>query len=261
MSERPAEIIPGAESVRIDRGRRGACLLLHGWLTSPADFGRLPEALDEAGWDVYAPRLPGHGTRPEALEEVTADDLLGAARSHYRRLRRRYERVVLGGFSMGGTMATVLAGETRPAGLVLVAPFYRVRHHWYYLLPARRWARLLTPLLGYVTRAPFPKQINDRSMADRIVQYDRFPVEAVEALFELRRRAKAVEVERWRMPVLLLYSSGDQVADPAAMRAVFERVPPDSREEVAFTRSNHLLLWDWDRRAAVEAAVEFCGRE
>jgi carboxylesterase len=254
-------IIRGAEPIAIDRGRDGACLLLHGWITTPADFGELPATLDEAGWDVYVPLQYGHGTSPIELEDVTADLLLSTARRHYDELRERYERVVLVGFSMGGCMATILAAEEPPDLLVLIAPFYGVEHKWYYVLPARWWNALLTPLISYVRRDPELMQVNRPEGRDEVIAYVSFPTASTAALFELRRRVlEDADLSRLTMPALLVYSTGDDVCSDKAMADVFGRFASAARLDVAFERSNHHILHDYDRHEAIERVVSFVAR-
>jgi carboxylesterase len=248
-------VIRGAESVAIDRGRERACLLLHGWLTGPPDFGDLPAALDEAGWDVYVPRLKGHGTRPADLRGITADAWLEDCRGHLRRLRARYETVALGGFSMGGTISTILAAEEQPDRLLLVCPFYGVTYKWHYILPPRWWARILAPLLDSVPRPGQPGHLNRRDRADEVIMYRAFPTEAVTALFELRRRAwNEIDHARLDMPKMVLYASGDGVAAASATERFLSELPGPT-EAKCFERSDHLLMLDWDREAAIEEAV------
>ncbi|MFO7956429.1 MAG: alpha/beta fold hydrolase [Candidatus Brocadiia bacterium] len=251
-------IMQGAEPVRIDRGRERACLLLHGWLTTPADFGDLPEKLDEAGWDVCAPVQAGHGTKPAALEGVTADDLLRTAREHYEELTSRYDRVALVGFSMGGTMATILAAEQPPDVLVLIAPFFRVRHKWYYVLPARTWNAVLSPVLKWAWRGRMGLHVNRREGRKEVLLYTAFPTSAADVLFELRRRALAeVDRERLTMPVLLVYSEGDGVCAHEAAEEYLATVPAAVKERAVFSRSDHHILHDHDREGAAAAVVEF----
>lgn len=251
-------IMEGAEPVRIDRGRDRACLLLHGWLTTPADFGDLPEKLDEAGWDVCARVQAGHGTKPADLEGVTADDLLGTARQHYEELTSRYERVALVGFSMGGTMATILAAEQPPDALVLVAPYFRVRHKWYYVLPARTWNAVLSPVLKWTWRGRMGLHVNRREGRKGVLLYTAFPTSAADALFELRRRAlEEADRERLTMPLLLVYSEGDGVCDHEAAEEYLAGMPAAVKERAVFSRSDHHILHDHDREEAAAAVVEF----
>lgn len=253
-----AELMPGAEPVLIDRGRPRACLLLHGWLTSPADFAELPAALDRAGWDVCAPLLPGHGTVPDDLDGVTAEELLSAARAHYHRLRAGRREVAIGGFSMGGTISTVLAAECTPSRLILIAPYYEVRYKWYYVLPVPWWVRVLSPVVGHVRGSRRWLRINDRSRVDRIVCYRRFAVKSVEELMKVREEAlERTDLRRVTMPTLMVYSRGDIVACPRAMGRLLQRLPAGQKRELVFTRSNHHLLHDYDREEAVRGIVEF----
>jgi carboxylesterase len=251
-------LMVGAGPTTIDRGRPRACLLLHGWLTSPADFSELTGAIDRTGWDVHAPLHVGHGTGPADMAEVDADDLLGGAREHYSRLREEYERVALLGFSMGGTIATILASERPPDRLVLVAPLYRVRHRWYYVLPARWWHVVASPFIRYAWRGHRLVHINQKENRDRVLLYTAFPISAVHALFELRRRAvEQVNPDALTMPVLLLYGTGDGVCSPAAMDEYLDEMASDRKQTVVYRRSDHHLLHDYDGEEATKAITEF----
>jgi carboxylesterase len=253
-------VMRGAEPVRMSLSRDRACLLLHGWISSPADFGDLPRALDRAGWDVYAPLHVGHGTTPADLKGIGAEELLGVALEHYVDLRARYDRVALVGFSMGGAVATILAAEAPPEKLVLVAPFYSVRYKWYYVLPARWWAKLLAPFVCYVPRSRRLLRVNRPEGRGEIVTYGAFPMSALQALFELGDRAvEHTDPNALRMPVLLVYSAGDDVCAAPAMEAFFVRLPGAQKRKVVFERSNHHVLHDYDREAAVQAIIEFLG--
>jgi len=251
-------IMLGAEPLRVDRGRAGACLLLHGWGGSPADFGDLPKALDEAGWDVYAPLHTGHGTSPADLEGVKAQALLDGARARYADLRAQYKKIALVGFSIGGTLATILSAERPPDGLVLLAPFYEVTYKPYYVLPARWWHALLRPFVRYVARPQWMIQVNRPEGRGHLVEYNALPTGSMQAPFCLRRHAlEEAGLARLQMPLLMLYSRGDEVSSPAAMAEFYRRLPDGRKAMATFERSNHHILHDYDREAAIRAIVEF----
>ena len=253
-------VLRGAEPVRIDRGRRAACLLLHGWITSPADFGGLPQALDAAGWDVYVPLQAGHGTTPRDTQGLTAEALLATARGHYDALRARYDRVALVGFSMGGTMATLLAAEQPPDRLVLVAPFCGVRYKWFYVLPPRWWNALLSPVVRWMPRPTGTIACNRPEGKREIVTYGAFHTDATRALFRLRAAVRAADLTEMSVPALVVYSTADGVCSPGALAACIERLPAESRRTLVVARSDHHLFHDHDREQAVAAIVEFVGK-
>lgn len=105
-----------------------AVLLLHGFTGTPWEVLPLAESLAERGYAVRVPRLPGHGTTPEAMAFVTWRDWEAHALAELDALAGA-EQVVVGGLSMGGLLAMRLALKRprRVAGLVLLAPAVKLK--------------------------------------------------------------------------------------------------------------------------------------
>lgn len=243
--DRDTGVVRGAEPVRLDRGRPRACLLLHGWISSPADFGVLPQALDEGGWDVYAPLHPGHGTRPVELEGVTAEEILDGARQNYQELLERYDQVAIVGHSLGGTVATILAAERPPTRLVLVAPFFDVTYKWYYVLPPRLWASLISPFVHHLGGAPEMRRLPMGERGGGPLVYGAVPTSALAILLDIRRLALEKTIpERLTMPVRLIYSASDDRSSPAAIERFYRRIPGGSKSILSLTGSSHYIFHD-----------------
>jgi pimeloyl-ACP methyl ester carboxylesterase len=109
MSE--AEMLAGKEPFFWESESPEAVLCLHGFTGAPGVFRKLGRVFQNDGLNVFAPVLPGHGTVPEDLIEVTSQQLLDAAEQAYDSLARGYERVHIVGLSMGGALATLLAAN------------------------------------------------------------------------------------------------------------------------------------------------------
>ncbi len=98
-------------------------LLLHGYTSTPQSLEGLAAALVEAGFDVEVPLLPGHGTEVEDLVPRRWADWVQAAEEAWDKLSARHEQTIVGGLSMGGTLATwVAAARPDVAGLACVNP-------------------------------------------------------------------------------------------------------------------------------------------
>jgi len=252
-------VLLGAEPITLGTGHRGV-LLLHGFVGSPKDFGDLPQRLADAGYLVYAPLLPGHGTRPQDLLDEDADTWVAAAEEAYRDLRSRCDWVAVVGFSMGGTLAVDLFAESevdQPDALVLACPFLGATRRWYAVLPLETWNRILMPVLPYVVKGTTFVQIDRREVASEIISYRTVPTYAIECLSRAAARARRV---RWRMPpgrTLLLYAEHDGAASPSRIRQFADRwgIPETSR--VVLTNSNHHVFWDYDREQAIDAVIKF----
>ncbi|MDP6439520.1 MAG: alpha/beta fold hydrolase [Candidatus Brocadiia bacterium] len=250
--------LKGGAPVRIDRGRDRVCVLLHGFPSTPADFGDLPAALDEAGWDVWAPLLPGFGTDAGDLAQVSAEEIVAGAGHELDRMRASYRRVVLLGFSMGGAVALVLSERSPPDALVLVNPFLRARHKVRYVLSPRTWHRVCSAFVDHVVKPPWLVHVERREARARLVAYRAMPLRAVGEAFriaDLGRAAAPADV-----PVLVLLSEQDGAVSPAAVRAAYEAFEVGEKSIATFERSDHLLFLDHDREAAIEAVLRFIDR-
>jgi alpha-beta hydrolase superfamily lysophospholipase len=106
-------------------------LLIHGMSDAPYSMRSLAERLHAAGAAVVAMRVPGHGTAPSGLVDVTWKDMAGAVALAARHLRdQAAERpLYIVGYSNGGALAVehALASLTDDTlapvdGLVLLSP-------------------------------------------------------------------------------------------------------------------------------------------
>jgi pimeloyl-ACP methyl ester carboxylesterase len=104
-------------------------LLFHGLSASPTQFVRFAHELHAHGHNVIVPRLPRHGHRDrlsEALALLTADQLRGFALESVQIAQGLGERVVVGGFSLGGLLTTWLAQRVPVERAVAIAPFFGI---------------------------------------------------------------------------------------------------------------------------------------
>lgn len=101
---------------------RKAVLGLHGYTGYPGELFLPLDLLFREGFDVYAPRYPGHGTNGVDFQKTTMKDWEASAERVYRRLSERYDEVYLIGHSMGGLIATHLASLFPVSRMVLYAP-------------------------------------------------------------------------------------------------------------------------------------------
>ena len=134
-----AQLLPDARPLRFISDRppnsaaNTAVICLHGFTAMPYGVRPIAEQCARAGFDTYAPVLPGHGWQDpkqqrREFSKVTMEKLLSAVRTEVAKLRDRYKRVYAYGDSMGGALAFALASEglvdacaaTAPA---LVLPF------------------------------------------------------------------------------------------------------------------------------------------
>ena len=110
----------------------GAALLMHGLTDSPYSMKALAEALHARGFDVTVLRLPGHGTLPSMMTEMSHRDWKAAMRLAVRAVAARAPAngpFYIGGYSTGATLALIHALDSlsdptlrRPDRVLLISP-------------------------------------------------------------------------------------------------------------------------------------------
>jgi len=212
-------------------------LLLHGFTSHPLKvWGPLPARLEQAGFEVHAPTLRGHGTKPDDLAGVSAEDWLNDVRRAAEKLDPGYAVV---GLSMGGLLAAYLAANDDPAALVAV-------------VPALGFQNPLAPLAPYlakiIRKMPGTNSISDPSLRKQNPNYPYFPTQAFVELLKLSRQAPGW-LPRVRAPALVVQAEMDRVIPRSAVRRYYELlgggkqfwIAPDSGHDALLDRNAELV--------------------
>lgn len=90
---------------------KGKVLLLHGLTDSPYYLKDIAKSLYSEGYDVYVPLLSGHGKDDKAMGQVSYEQWLSEAKNIINELTLDGPPLILGGFSNGGLLSSVLAKD------------------------------------------------------------------------------------------------------------------------------------------------------
>lgn len=230
---------------------RGGALLIHGLTDSPYSMRRLARIFQESGIYVLCPRMPGHGTVPGALTDVTWEDWMAAVRVAARHVQGRIGREMpftVVGFSSGGALTLRYALDAledpelpAPDRLLLLSPMVGVT----------RLAGLakVVSTLGYL---PYFEKSRWISIAPEYIpfKYNSFPVNAAHQTFRLTRSVERslASAERSgeirRLPPMLAFQSlvDYTVSTGAVIGRLFDRLPGSDSELVLFDRNRHADL-------------------
>ena len=242
MSPIPADVKPAS----FPNGPTGV-LVLHGFTGSPQSVRPLALRFAEAGHSVELPLLPGHGTKIEDMVPTRFDDWYRTASAAYTDLASRCERVVVVGLSMGGTLATCLAVEHEPAGLVAINPQVAP--------PPESVIEVVQGLAdeGVTTIPAIGGDIAKEGVEE--LAYAATPVQPLLSFIE-RCRTLVGELAAITCPVLLFTSPQDHVVDPVNSDVLAAGVSGPV-ERVALERSFHVATLDHDAKLIEDQALAF----
>jgi carboxylesterase len=232
-------------------GRAIGVLLVHGFTGSPASMKPWARHLSEQGYAVEVPRLPGHGTRWQDLNQVAWSDWYAEAERAFDTLRETCSAVVVGALSMGGSVVLRLA-EERPdqvSGIVLVNPFVSSDRKELMALPVLK--HVVPSLRGVVNDIKKPDQDE--------VGYDRLPLKGMAQIVDLWK-VVVPDLGRVTQPLLYFRSSVDHVIDPSSSPTVLRAVGSTDVEERILENSYHVATLDHDAPRIFEESAAFIAR-
>lgn len=225
-----------------------AVVMLHGFTSGPHSMRSWAEALAEHGNRVVVPLLPGHGTRWEDLNRVTADQLRAAVREHVDRALAEHRHVVVAGLSMGGALALDAAAHRPVAGSAVVNPALAFGQPLAHAAPLLRWFVPSTTPVADDAAAPVSEHA-----------YPRTPVGGVAELGRIQRAAVR-GLPRITADVVSYWSPQDHVVPHQAQRRLRAGLTRAAFEQVRLERSYHVATMDHDLPLIVEHSAAFVDR-
>lgn len=250
-------------------GRPGV-FLIHGLGGTQYDMGSMHKRLKTAGFETHSLTLPGHGTTPEDLMQVGADDWLGAVRTLYRELIARYETLHVMGMCMGSLLAIETVKQEQHVKGCLIAlappiyidgwstPWYRDLRPLLYWIPPLQSMRIeeeepfgiKNEQLRAVVKAKFERGEN--------FHYQWVPLACVKEVDELRRRVMT-GLERIRCQTLVIHARHDELTSLRSADYLVRHIGGDRARMVALENSYHMICVDNDREIVARNVLEFLG--
>jgi carboxylesterase len=240
-------MLTGAEPYHFSGTNGEGVLLIHGFTGSPSELRELGERLHKKGYTVEGILLKGHGTSPEDLEHVKAEDWLDQVREAVASLKKTCEKVTVIGLSMGGLLAIYAGAFCSVDRLILIStPIYlydwRIHFLWMAMpvtdaLPKRR------------------RHIDAPQKYD--VAYRCMPLKSVD---QLRRLLKAVRLHwlsRISAPTLIIQSYTDHTVRPESAAYLQDHIGSPVCQLVYLQEGKHVLTLYKERFTVYRLVDEF----
>ncbi|MFW5786927.1 MAG: alpha/beta hydrolase [Halanaerobiales bacterium] len=212
-----------------------AVLLFHGFSGVPAEMAFLGKKINEVtDFNVYIPRLPGHGTDAEDFRQTKARDWLRKAYDSFLELNYSYEQIYIGGLSMGGLLALLTAGNFKTKKLFTISAALYTKNP---LTP-------LTPVLKYFLKTiPQNKELEYENLEEKkyMEEYHQYHYLAqIAELYKLmkytRKNLKKVESK-----TLIIASKNDELVPMKAAYQIKKKIKAPSKKVKVFSDSPHVI--------------------
>ncbi len=227
-----------------------AVLVIHGFTGLTDDMRYLAERLNQAGYTVSLPRLPGHGTNHIDFQLTGRRDWLRRCIDSYLELRSRFDTVYVTGLSMGGLFTIILAALFPVPRIALSAPAITITNKMIYLTP------LLRLFIGRI-RSPYDDEPEDPQREYIASEYWRWRYAAqIYELLRLQRQARR-SLRRVEADTLTIVSKGDASVPLTAADIIEDGIAAAKKRRVILEKSPHVLVNDVEKEQVADEIIDW----
>jgi carboxylesterase len=236
--------------------QRGA-LLIHGFTATPDCLESLAAPLRQAGFEVVAPLLKGHGLTPADLAETSWQDWYGGVFEEFQKLQKRCETVSVAGLSLGGLLGLMLASELPVHRLALLAtPVFLSGFMAKFVLPMVG-NTVLKEVFKYQPKWAGPA-IADPEARGKFKSYSKMPIKSIMEIVRFQKEV-APRIPFVTAPTLIIHSPHDTTAPYENMAYLKEHLGSSVIQTVTLERSNHVLTMDYEKDLVAQDVIRFFG--
>ena len=244
-----------------------AILLFHGLTGSTFEMKKYAQHLHSQGYDVFAYCLPGHGEDTCQIRSVRYLDWISFASYKFKKLKKKYNNVYLGGLCLGAVLALILGQKykSQVSGIISLSTTLYLDGWtipWYNFMMPLGLYTLIRYYYTFPEREPYGKKnIKKRRSIQKImgknsIAMDNYPLSCVYELLKLSKLARK-NMNEVISPILIMHSKDDDLTSVKSAKFVYNNINSTKKELFILNNSYHLMLYDNDKDFVFDKSVEF----
>jgi len=213
-----------------------------------ADLKYIAEDIyNETGYTIHIPLLPGFGTSPQDLKNTPINVWKNALDEEIQLLEKQCHKLIVGGHSMGGILALILASKYELDGIFTLSAPIGIKGIGSKLVP------FLKIFIKYypIDSAKFKKETNDKW-----VGYDKIPLNQATKMKKLIKQMKQI-LPYIKCPALLLQGHLDSVIKTNSMDFIYDKIGSIIKKELWLENNDHPILESPDHDIIVSELINF----
>lgn len=254
-----------------------ACLLIHGFSGTPSEMRGLGDALAEQGIRVYGTTITGHSANLEELVTSGRKQWIASVAAGLEQLAE-YQNVFVGGLSMGGVLALILAMRhpERIMGIIAMStptrfensiqarlvPVARYFVKWFYPLALLNFnnPKIQAEVLKQAQqRDPSITTIDftNQKIVEMIKKQVRLPVPAIAELFAMTNYERR-HLNEVRCALCIIQSKRDQTVEPRCAEELYRLTTSSPAKSLHWlNESDHVITTGVEREEVYRIASAF----
>lgn len=231
-------------------------IALHGFSSAPMEVNEMATYLNKKGFNVYAPRLRGHGTTPEDLQNRSWNEW-------YESLSRAivigtllYDEVYIAGFSTGGLLALLSCKKkhSKLKGIICINAALKLNDvRVKTVIPA---IEFWNELVESVDADRYKKEFLPNQAEYPEINYDKHYIKSINQLNGLMKKTSKY-LKHITLPTLIIQSSGDPVVNPKSAQVIYDKIQSEKKELMMLDFHNHVIVRGKRSRVLFDKIIEF----
>jgi carboxylesterase len=207
--------------------------------------------LNEHGYTVRVPLIPGHGTRWQDLNKVKWNEWPAKAQSELDLLLKECRLVFIFGLSMGGgnTLYVTAKNNDRVAGIVLVNPMIHIPEFAIKFVDIIKHLSASRPSVGDDIKKPGVTEWG----------YDALPTKGVAQLHRFLKVTRRL-LPSITVPMMVFHSIEDHVLKVSNTEIILDETSSTDKVRIELANSYHVATLDYDAETIFENSRQFIER-
>jgi len=242
------ETLPGAGPFYFQGNKTGILMIPGGGGGTCADLKYIADDIhNKTGFTIHIPLLPGFGTSPKDLKNTLIVAWENALNEEIQLLEEKCDKLIVGGHSMGGVLALILADKYELDGIFTISAPTGIKAIGSKLVP------LLKIFIKYypVDSAKFKKETNNKW-----VGYNKIPLNQVTKMKKLIKQMKQI-LPNIKCPALLLQGRLDSAIKTNSMDYIDEKIGSIVKKKLWLENNDHPILESPDHDKIVSELINF----
>ncbi len=248
MNKKTDRTLLGAGPFYFDGNSVGILLIHGGGGGTCADLKPLAKDLHSKGkFTISVPLLPGYGTTPKDLKNTQIENWKTSLYNELSILNDKCDKLIIGGHSMGGVLALILAANYNLDGIFTISAPIGIQRFLFYLVP------LFKIFIKYhsIDSENFIKDTEGKW-----VGYDKIPLNIATKLKSLIKEMK-LSLNKINCPAILFQGKRDFEIKTQSMDYIFNNIKSKKKKKIWLPNNDHPILESPDHKQIVSELIKF----
>ena len=247
-SEHQSILLEGA-----DKEHSTGVLLGHDLLATPQQMRPIAEQLNQAGFTVFCPRLPGHGTSETDLLNSSWQDWQRVYNRAFTLLKHSCAKVIVGGYSAGALLALNRASKKGVYGAFVINPAVSLKDYDFYLIPAAHYATNIMKRLGRPLRRLEWVELEHNL---DYIKVSRLSIRTMYQWHRMRQVCKRA-MAKVSSPVLVIRAADDPVLSTFSSDRITNKVQSDYKQQVELEFYRRSLFSGVQGQKLIDTVIDY----